>query len=127
MFFYQESSILKARRMPEGIIIDVTYETNKHKLIYVNVVGTSNQLARKSDALSTFEIAAAWISLGTQESYKWVMSSLKTVICPEKFQEKISFSSVIATENDAALRGAIKHTFLMIRNILCYIHLQRSF
>lgn len=42
LFFFHKVSIMEARRMPQSIIIDVTYKTNCHKLTFVNVVGTSS-------------------------------------------------------------------------------------
>ena len=61
VFFCYELSVIKARRIPESIIIDATYKTNAHKLVFVNIVGTSSVMSKKKDSLSTFEIAGAWI------------------------------------------------------------------
>ena len=61
VFFCHELSVLKAIRMPESIIIDATYKTTAHKLVFVNIVGTSSMM-KKKDSLSTFEISGAWIN-----------------------------------------------------------------
>lgn len=93
VFFCHESSILKARRMPESILIDATYKLDSHKLIFVNIVGTSNLTGGKAtrtsrsngeDTLQTFEIAGAWISGESQDSYHWAVKTLKdTIWCDE--------------------------------------------
>ena len=55
VFFAHKSAIALARQFPESIVMDATYKTNKHRMLFVNVVGTSNI---GYPALKTFSIAS---------------------------------------------------------------------
>lgn len=59
LFFIHCNAILRARKMPESIIIDATYKTNRYKMTFVNIVGTNNVCGRSCGSLATYAIAGA--------------------------------------------------------------------
>lgn len=113
--------------MPESLIIDATYKLNAHKLVFVDIVGTSNVMSKKHGTLATFEIAGAWIREEHTYCYEWVLTCLQDTIWPTSLEAKIRLPSVIVTENEKALRSAITTVFPTSRNLLCCIHLERNF
>ncbi|CEG75191.1 hypothetical protein RMATCC62417_10276 [Rhizopus microsporus] len=110
-FFSHESSILEARRMSESIIINATYKSNIHRPVFVNIVGTSNGLASRGNSLNAFEIAGTWITEGKEHCYEWVLKCLKESAWPISIDGNVELPSVIVTDDDKALRAAIRTVF----------------
>ncbi|CEG74983.1 hypothetical protein RMATCC62417_10101 [Rhizopus microsporus] len=127
IFFCHEEAILKARRMPESLIIDATYKSNAHKLSSINIADASNVMSPNLGFLTAFEIVGAWVNGEQTYSYEWVVSCLKERIWPASLDQQISLPSVIVTDNDKALGSAMVSVFPCSLSILCYVHLQRNF
>ncbi|KAF7722248.1 hypothetical protein EC973_003498 [Apophysomyces ossiformis] len=71
VFFCHKEAVIKARRMPESLIIDATYKLTAHKLVFINMVGTSNVKSKEHDTLATYEIAGAWVREEQTYCYEW--------------------------------------------------------
>ncbi|KAI9497304.1 hypothetical protein BDB00DRAFT_868744 [Zychaea mexicana] len=57
--------------------MDATYKTNRHRLPFVNVVGTGSV---GYPDLKTFCIAGGWVSEETNVSYDWFVKKLEEVV-----------------------------------------------
>ncbi|KAG2199586.1 hypothetical protein INT47_012186, partial [Mucor saturninus] len=122
LFFIHEKAIEEARRWPEAITIDATYKTNAHKLSLVNIVGTSNASSIKGgNRLQTFAVAAAFVSNETEQTYNWILQELREAVWP--IETNFNLPSVIVTDNEQALKNAIKLVFPESQHLLCSWHL----
>ena len=68
-----------ARELPEVVILDAAYKTNKHRMFFVNVAGTGNI---GYPSLKMFGIAGGWVSRETNETYAWVIEKLRDIVWP---------------------------------------------
>lgn len=121
VFFAHKSAIALARNFPEAIIMDATYKTNKHRMPFVNVVGTSNI---GYPALKTFSIAGGWLSEENNETYEWFTTCLKDIVWPSS---QSSSPEVFVTDNENKLTRALDIVFPQATKLLCQIHIRRNF
>ncbi|KAL0582173.1 hypothetical protein ABG067_008049, partial [Albugo candida] len=47
IFWIHQSAIDNVKRFPEVLVMDATYSTNKHKLPFINIVGTGNLVTHR--------------------------------------------------------------------------------
>ncbi|KAG2216807.1 hypothetical protein INT45_013819 [Circinella minor] len=116
-----ESGIALARKFPETVVLDATYKTNKHRLPFVNVVGTSNI---GYPHLKTFCIAGGWVSQETNETYKWVIQCLQNIVWPSN---QSAYLETFVTDSEGALVKALDKVFPNSKKLLCKVHLRRNF
>ena len=121
LFFAHQSAIDLARKFSEVIVMDATYKTNRHRLPFVNVVGTGNIGYPR---LKTFCIAGGWVSQETNESYEWVVTQLRDTVWPS--HQPISPQTFV-TDNESALVRALNTIFPDAKKLLCKVHMRRNF
>lgn len=120
IFFTHESGISLARRFNEVMIVDATYNTNRSKLPFVNVVGVSNV---GYPNLMSFGIAGGWIIDETVDSYEWFVKQLKHAI----WKKENTGPSIIITDSEQALLKPLMDFFPDSKKKLCHAHLRRNF
>lgn len=72
-FFASKESLRLLRRYPFMLWIDATYKTNRYHMPLVNIVGMT---ATKK----TFFVACVFVSSERQESYDWVLDTLRDIL-----------------------------------------------
>lgn len=110
----------RARKLSDVVIIDATYKTNRHKLPYVNIVGTSNISHSNHQSLAMFGIAGAWVSEETEVAYTWIMEQLESAIYPRGSPWR---PGVFVTDQEKALQNALYQVFPEANKLLCTAHL----
>lgn len=119
--FAHSSAIELARKFPEIVSMDATYQTNRHKLPFMNVVGTGNI---GFPSLMTFGIAAGWLSRETSANYLWFVKNMKEMVWPDSVN--VSPKAFI-TDNQAALMNALDVVFPDAHKLLCQVHMRNTF
>lgn len=126
IFFIHNRAIDDLRRLPECLVVDATYKTNKHKMVLLNfaVAGT---IASKDhpNQLTTIPVAGCWMTRETQTNYVWALNQLRSIVWSTNVKSELP--DVFVTDNDAALRRALKIVFPESTNLLCYLHIMRNF
>ncbi|KAG2214028.1 hypothetical protein INT45_001991 [Circinella minor] len=97
LFFAHQSAIDLAHKFSEVIVMDATYKTNRHRLPFVNIVGTGNISYPR---LKTFCIAGGWVLQETNESYEWVVTQLWDTVWPS---HQLISPQTFVTDNESAL------------------------
>ena len=110
LIWAHKSAIDLAPKFPEIVILDATYKTNKHRMPFVNVVGTGNI---GYPSLKTFCIAGGWVSRETNETYAWVIEKLRDVVWPS--DQPVSPQTFV-TDSADPLTKALDKFFLVQKN-----------
>ncbi|KAH6808347.1 hypothetical protein C2S51_029455 [Perilla frutescens var. frutescens] len=92
----------------DSVSFDTTYNTNRYKLVFTPFTGKDNH-----GKLVTF--GAALLSSEDTEAYSWVLESFK--VCMGRSP------SMLITDQDPALKKAIKRAFPDTRHRLCMWHI----
>lgn len=126
VFFMHHHAINDLRRLPECIVVDATYKTNRHKMVLLNFV-IAGTVASKEEPrqLTTIPVAGCWLNRETQANYTWALTQLRNVVWCDGV--KAELPDVFVTDNDAALRQSLKSVFPESTNLLCYLHIMRNF
>ncbi|KAH6825851.1 hypothetical protein C2S53_017814 [Perilla frutescens var. hirtella] len=96
----------------DSVSFDATYNTNRYKMVFTPFTGKDNH-----GKCVTF--GAALLSSENTESYGWVL---------EKFKDCMGRPpSILITDQDLALKNAVKHIFPDIRHQLCMWHIMLKF
>ena len=101
LIWAHQSAIDLARKFSEVVILDATYNTNKHRMPFVNVVGTGNI---GYPSLKTFGIAGGWVSRETNETYASVIEKLRDIVWPS---DQPIFPQTFATDSADPLTKAL--------------------
>ncbi|KAL1935596.1 hypothetical protein VTP01DRAFT_4736 [Rhizomucor pusillus] len=118
LFFCRETSIQRARRFNEVVLIDATYKTNDRGLPLVNIVGIGNSGQK---VLTSFAIGCAFVSNERIESYDRLAQFLKAAVYPD------TEPGLFITDNDASLVKALEKHFPDSQHILCQWHISKNF
>lgn len=122
IFFIHHTAIDDLRRLPECIIIDATYKTNKHKMALLNFVIASTIESREHpQQLAAIPVAGCWMTRETMPNYTWALHQLRMIVWCDGTD--VELPSVFVTDNDAALRGALEKVFPESAKVLCYLHI----
>ncbi|KAH6833469.1 hypothetical protein C2S53_012691 [Perilla frutescens var. hirtella] len=96
----------------DSVSFDATYNTNRYKMVFIPFTGKNNH-----GKCVTF--GAALLSSENTDSYCWVL---------EKFKDCMGRSpSMLITDQDPALKNAVKHVFSDMRHRLCMWHIMLKF
>ncbi|KAH6784026.1 hypothetical protein C2S52_008985 [Perilla frutescens var. hirtella] len=96
----------------DSVSFDATYNTNRYKMVFTPFTGKNNH-----GKCVTF--GAALLSSENTESYCWVLEKFKDCMCRPP--------SMLITDQDSALKNAVKHVFPDIRHRLCMRHIMLKF
>lgn len=118
LFFTHVDAAQQVATCPEVLMVDATYKTNLYKLPLINAVGVSN-IGRKSNVLSTFQIAMAWLANEQEDTYAWFLQTLK-----EEVYDRFDCSpEVFMSDKDRALCNAAYRVFGDAKKMLCTWHM----
>ncbi|ORE05383.1 hypothetical protein BCV72DRAFT_336634 [Rhizopus microsporus var. microsporus] len=105
----KKETILKAKRMPESLIIDATYKSNAHKQAFINIVGASSVVSRNLDSLATLEIVGAWVIEEQTYNYAWALNCLKETVWPASLDQQTPLPSVLQQTVEIQQKSACHH------------------
>lgn len=114
LFFANKKSMELANRFNSVILIDCTYNTNRHKMPLLSIVGVSN-------LWRTFHIALAFVPRETQSDFVWALN------CLTELYTEDTMPKVIVTDRDLALGNAIDEVFgSTVDHLLCRWHINKD-
>ena len=116
LFMMHEASIPKAHRFNEIIALDATYKSNKNDMPLLDVVGVSHLGSSK---LQSVLIAPTFVINEKEESYSWVLKTVRNIIWPD------GDVGIFISNNDLAVINAIKNHFPNSKHILCGWHMEQ--
>ena len=114
-FFASKESLRLFRRYPFMLWIDATYKTNRYHMPLVNIVGMT---ATKK----TFFVACVFVSSERQESYDWVLDTLRDILD----LQQIPVPETFFCDNCTALLTAIDQALPGTKGLLCYWHIMKN-
>jgi len=110
LFFVHSTSFELFRAFPHVLMMDATYKTNKYNMPFLQIIGITS-------TKKTYSIAFAFMHDETEESYVWVLKSLKSML-DECMQPR-----VIVTDRELALMSACQQVFPDATRLLCRWHI----
>lgn len=114
LFFAHPEAIQMGRRFPYCFGIDCTYNTNKHRLPLLHIVGSTC-------FNSSFTLAFCFLNKEDHEEYTWSLKQLDTLLKPH-----INWPKTFVTDKEQALIGAISDVFPGSIHILCMWHINKA-
>lgn len=114
LFYAFQDSVKIAREFPWILLVDSTYKTNKHNMPLFQMVGMDS--SRK-----TFCIAFAFLTAETKENFKWALQQLKNLFINGDYR-----ASVVVTDRDLALVGAVEEILPETKHNLCLWHINKQ-
>ena len=115
VFFFDYSSLTRLRQFPLTIILDSTYNTNRHGLYLFNIISLTA-------TNSSFIIGQAFLSGEAQEDYSWVLECLKDFYKEAALDLPMSITS----DKAAGLILAIAEVFLNVSYLLYLWHVNND-
>lgn len=126
VFFIHHHAIDEIRQLPESVVLDCTYKMNSHSMVLLNIVIAGTVLAKEErNQLVTVPVAGCWMDHEKEANYNWALSQFREIVWPSGSSWELPH--VFVTDNDKALRNAIKVIFPESSTLLCYIHVTRNF
>lgn len=114
IFFTSPSLLDRARRFPEVVLIDATYNTNDIKLPLICAFGVSNL---GKETLKTFPIAFSWVSSEKEKLYEWFVKTFKDVV------GRCLDNTIFVTDKCIALINQLDEQFPENKKLLCTWHM----
>ncbi|KAJ0763747.1 putative transcription factor FAR family [Helianthus annuus] len=115
LFFVPKISYKYFLDFPHVLLMDVTYNTNKYKLPFLEIVGVTS-------TNKTISIAFAVMRKETEEKYLWALNCLKSTLDERSMQQP----RVIVTDRELALMNACEKVFPNATRLLCRCHVSQS-
>ncbi|KAI8560152.1 hypothetical protein RHMOL_Rhmol04G0233700 [Rhododendron molle] len=99
---------------PSVLIIDATYKSNEYRIPLLEVVGITS-------TMKTYSLMFAYLNNETKERLIWALDTLKRWMVGQG----AALPSVIVSDRDLALLGAIEICFPFAQHILCIWHINQ--
>ncbi|KAI8572369.1 hypothetical protein RHMOL_Rhmol01G0193000 [Rhododendron molle] len=99
---------------PSVLIIDATYKSNEYRIPLLEVVGITS-------TMKTYSLMFAYLNNETKERLIWALDTLKRWMVGQG----VALPSVIVSDRDLALLGAIGICFPFAQHILCIWHINQ--
>ncbi|XP_058218516.1 PKS-NRPS hybrid synthetase cheA-like [Rhododendron vialii] len=99
---------------PSVLIIDATYKSNEYRIPLLEVVGITS-------TMKTYSLMFAYLNNETKERLIWALDTLKRWMVGKG----AALPSVIVSDRDLALLGAIEICFPLAQHILCIWHINQ--
>ncbi|XP_077216899.1 protein FAR1-RELATED SEQUENCE 5-like [Tasmannia lanceolata] len=113
LFFAHPKSIAISRIYSNVFVMDCAYKTNKYKMPLLNVVGVTS-------FNSCFYSCFALLLKEEKEDYVWALKMFHDML------DNVSKPTVIITDRELALMGAIQVVFPRTINLLCVWHIEKD-
>jgi hypothetical protein len=115
VLFFNQSSLIRLRQYPSTIVLNTTYNTNRHGLYLLNIVGITA-------TNSSFIIGQAFLSFEAEEDYSWVLEYLR-----DFYKEAaLDFPKSIASDKAGGLINAIAEIFPGVPHLLYIWHVNND-
>jgi hypothetical protein len=111
LFFASHHSLSMFSSVPEVLILDCTYKTNRFDLPLFNMVGRTN-------INTSFFVAFSFIKSEAEEDYRWVLEQLLSHL--------LSAPGIFVTDCDQALSNALSVIFPGVPHLLRHQHIRRN-
>lgn len=109
-FFAHKKSIELFRRFNTVLLMDCTYKTNKNKMPLLDITGFTS-------TKKTFLLGVAFLSSDKNEDYTWALNQLQDCCFVNG-----SGPSVVVTDRDLALCGALETVLPTATHLVCRWH-----
>ncbi|XP_077214390.1 protein FAR1-RELATED SEQUENCE 5-like [Tasmannia lanceolata] len=113
LFFAHPKSITLSKNYSNVFVMDCTYKTNKYKMPLLDIVGVTS-------FNSSFYSCFAFLQKEEREDYVWALTMFNDML------DNVSRPTVIVTDRELALMGAIKIVFPGAMNLLCVWHIEKN-
>ncbi|XP_022023788.1 protein FAR1-RELATED SEQUENCE 5-like [Helianthus annuus] len=111
LFWADEEMKLNYMQFGDVIAFDSTFRSNKYDMVFVPFTGIDNHHKNVT-------FGAALLASETAESYNWLLSAFKKCYGREP--------RVVATDQDPAMKKAIREVFTTSRHRLCMWHIMKK-
>ncbi|XP_022019519.1 protein FAR1-RELATED SEQUENCE 5-like [Helianthus annuus] len=111
LFWADEVSKQNYLAFDDVISFDVTFKTNKYKMVFVPFTGIDNDF-------HNVNLGAGLIAKETTESYVWLLTCFLNAFGRQP--------KVVVTDQDAAMKAAIETVFTDSRHRLCMWHIMKK-